>query len=100
MRSMRRVERAASARDRYAIALRSTASELAMQHQQVASLTDAVTVLRTEVATLDGLRRRTAAARDYYADSWHETESALAAQREQGLRWLTRWLRCARRSTA
>jgi murein DD-endopeptidase MepM/ murein hydrolase activator NlpD len=76
-------DRAAAARDRYAVALRSTASELAMQHQQVASLTDAVTVLRTEVATLDGARRRTAAARDYYAESWHETESALAAQREQ-----------------
>jgi murein DD-endopeptidase MepM/ murein hydrolase activator NlpD len=76
-------ERAAAARDRYAVALRSTASELVMQHQQVASLTDAVTVLRTEVATLDGARRRTVAARDYYAESWHATESALAAQREQ-----------------
>src|SRR6185312_7402095 len=45
-------ERAAAARDRYAVALQSTASQLAMQHQQVASLSDAVTVLRTEVAAL------------------------------------------------
>ncbi|MGH6962437.1 MAG: DUF5930 domain-containing protein, partial [Dongiaceae bacterium] len=65
-------DRAAAARDRYAVALRSTASELAMQYQQVAALTDAVTALRTEVATLDGSRRRAAAARDYYADAWHE----------------------------
>jgi murein DD-endopeptidase MepM/ murein hydrolase activator NlpD len=77
-------DRAAAARDRYAIALQSTASELDMQHRQVASLSDAVTVLRTEVATLDGARRRAATARDYYADAWHETEGALAAQREQG----------------
>ncbi len=76
-------ERAAAARDRYAIALRSSASELAMQYQQVATLTDAVTVLRTEVATLDGSRRRAAAARDYYADAWHETEGELVAQRER-----------------
>jgi len=54
-----------------------------MQHQQVASLSDVVTELRTEVATLEGARRRTATARDYYADSWHETESALAIKREQ-----------------
>src|SRR5215470_2241312 len=45
--------RAAAARDRYAIALQSTASALAMQHEQVAALSDAVTVLRTQVATLD-----------------------------------------------
>jgi murein DD-endopeptidase MepM/ murein hydrolase activator NlpD len=76
-------ERAAAARDRYAVALRSTASELAMQYQQVATLSDAVTVLRTEVATLDGSRRRAAAARDYYADAWRETEGTLVAQRER-----------------
>ena len=75
-------ERAAAARDRYAVALRSTASELALQYQQVASLTDAVTVLRTEVATLDGSRRRAAAARDYYADAWQESEGVLVAERE------------------
>ena len=56
-----------------------------MQHQQVASLTDAVTVLRTEVATLDGARRRTAAARDYYAD-------VLACRRR------ARWRRSASRA--
>src|SRR5882672_4578277 len=45
--------RATAARDRYALALHATAAQLAMQHQQVASLTDVATVLRTEVATLD-----------------------------------------------
>ena len=76
-------DRAAAARDRYAVALQSTASQLAMQHAQVASLSDAATVLRTEVAALDGSRRRAATARDYYADAWHATEGALAAQSER-----------------
>src|SRR5215468_10445473 len=38
-------DRAAAARDRYAIALQSTVSELALQHQQVAALSDAATML-------------------------------------------------------
>jgi len=76
-------ERAAAARDRYAVALQATAAQLATQRTQVASLTDAVTALRSEVAALDGARRRTAAARDYYADAWHQTGGELATQREQ-----------------
>jgi len=77
-------ERAAAARDRYAVALQSTAAQLAMQHQQVAALTDAVTLLRTQVATLDGSRLRAVTARDYYADAWRESESVLAAEQGRG----------------
>src|SRR5262245_19001146 len=77
-------ERAAAARDRYAVALQSTASQMAMQHQQVAALSDAVTELRTQVATLDGSRRRAATARDYYADAWHDSQAALAAEQGRG----------------
>ena len=43
-------ERAATARDRYALALQATTAQLATQHQQVASLTDDVTVLEFEFA--------------------------------------------------
>ena len=72
-------QRAAAARDRYAVALQATAT----QRAQVASLTDDVTMLRSKVAALDGARRRTVAARDYYADAWHRTDGELATQREQ-----------------
>lgn len=76
-------ERAAAARDRYAVALQATAAQLAAQRAQVASLTDDVAVLRSKVAALDGARRRTVAARDYYADAWRRTDGELATQREQ-----------------
>ena len=75
-------DRAAAARDRYAVALQSTTSELALQHEQVATLADAVTMLRTEVAALDGARLRAATARDYYADAWRDSQAGLAV--EQG----------------
>src|SRR5215467_6747973 len=58
-------ERAAAARDRYAAAVVSPASERALPHEQVATLADAVTLLRTEVATLDGSRLRTSTASVY-----------------------------------
>src|SRR5262245_4662828 len=76
-------EHAAASRDRYAVALQATAPQFATQRAQVASLTDAVTALRNEVAALAGARARAVAARDYFADAWYRTDRELAMQREQ-----------------